>query len=117
MMRAWRVTVILMLAGPPANAATDAVSVLASPPLSPAPGLVRLVVRIERNASNRNLIVEVNSLALFRSSLIALEGESAPTAYLLEYDSLPAGLYTVTVTLHRDDADTTTAKDMFTVVP
>jgi hypothetical protein len=120
-MRAWSVACLvpLLVCQPILGAAADDVlSVEASPPLSPAPGLVRLLVRVERDAANRSLVVEMNSLALFRSSLITLEGESAQAAHWLEFDSLPAGLYTVTVSLHRDDGEAAAiAEDTFTVVP
>ena len=83
----------------------------------PAPGVVRLLVRVEPDAANRSLIVEVNSFAMYRSSLITLDGASAQAAYWLEFNSLPAGLYSVTVALRRVDGETATAQDTFTVVP
>jgi hypothetical protein len=109
---------VLVLACQSTGAVADEVlSVQASPALSRAPGVVRLLVRVERDPANRSLVVELNSLALFRSSLITMEGASAQAAYWLEFESLPSGLYEATVTLHRDDGGTTTAEDTFTVVP
>jgi hypothetical protein len=119
-MRAWSVACILsMLAWCPTLglAADEALSVVASPSLSPAPALIRLLVRVERDSANRSLLIEMNSPALFRSSLITLEGKSAQAVYFLEFDSLPAGDYTVTVALNRDNGQTTIAEDTFRVVP
>jgi hypothetical protein len=117
--RTWIIAgVALALAAQPiAGVAEEALSLEASPPLSPEPGLIRLLVRVERDSANRNLIVEVNSQALFRSSLITLEGDSARVAHWLEFDSLPAGAYSVTAILYRSDGETITAADSFTVVP
>jgi hypothetical protein len=92
-------------------------SVQAWPPVGPEPGLVRLLIRVDRAAGNRRLVVELNSTAMFRSSLITMEGESAPTIYHMEFDELPAGSYSVGVTLHREDGTTSSAADTFTVIP
>ena len=120
MVRGWiAIGIAVMLGAHPTDTAVadELLSVQASPPLGPAPGVVRLLVRVEPDAANRSLIVEVNSFAMYRSSLITLDGESAQAAYWLEFNSLPAGLYSVTVALRRVDGERATAQDTFTVVP
>lgn len=103
-----------------ASAGTDAedegiVSVWAYPPVSSEPGWIELVIRFHRDDANRALLVEVDSLDLFRSSLISLDGDSAPAIHWLHFTSLPAGRYTVRVTLHRDGQSVSTATNAFIV--
>lgn len=94
----------------------DLLSVQASPSVSSAPATVDLLIRLDRDDANRALTVEVDSLNLFRSSLIQLDGENAAAVHRVHLTSLPAGHYEVRVTLRlRDEEPTETARSSFTV--
>jgi hypothetical protein len=101
---------------PPADGGDEVLTVRTSPELSPEPGLVRLLIRLEPNEANRSLVVELDSPAMFRSSLITLDGDAAPSTHWLEFGSLPAGKYGVVVTLERAGDTAVTATDSFLVV-
>ena len=120
MSRIQLVAIVIVMAaswsGPRAAIADDHLSVEASPYTSMQPGRVRLLVRVERDDANRGMEIVVDSPSLFRSSLIPLNGDSAPAVHFVDLKSLPAGRYTVTVVLHRDDRAKTTATDTFQVV-
>jgi hypothetical protein len=58
-----------------------AVSVCASPPFSIEPGFVDLLVRHVPQKGDRALVVEIESAAMFRSSLIPLDGADAPAVH------------------------------------
>jgi hypothetical protein len=77
--------------------------VRATPEVSREPAAVRLMVRVDPDEANRTLLVGVDSPDLYRSSLITVSGESARSSYWVDLSSLPAGDYTVTATLHRND--------------
>jgi hypothetical protein len=49
----------------------------------------------------RALIVELDSVAFFRSSFIQLDGEAARTSHVFEFAALPAGRYDVSAVLIR----------------
>jgi hypothetical protein len=99
-----------------ARAAQDGgVSVQASPTVTAEPGVVRLLIRLDRDEANRALVVEVDSPDLFRSSVISLDGASAPAVHSLHFRSLPAGEYDVTVRVYRDDRSASTARSSFVV--
>ena len=108
---------VVLATPPPADGGDEALTVKASPELSPEPGLVHLLIRLEPSEANRSLLVELDSPAMFRSSLITLEGDAAPSAHWLEFGSLPAGQYGVVVTLVRTGAPGVTVTDSFLVVP
>lgn len=104
------------LSQPASTAAQDGnVSVQASPAVMTEPGAVQLLIRLERDAANRALVVEVDSQDLFRSSLVSLEGAASPAVHWLRFGSLPAGDYDVTVTLYRNDQSSSIARSEFTV--
>jgi hypothetical protein len=104
------------LSQPAKAAAQDGnVSVQASPAVMAEPGAVQLLIRLERDAANRALVVEVDSQDLFRSSLVSLEGAASPAVHWLRFGSLPAGDYDVTVTLYRNDQSSSIARSEFIV--
>lgn len=107
--------VALLQPGKQANAQEGDLSVQASPTVMAEPGFVRLLIRLERDAANRVLVVEVDSLDLFRSSLVALDGAAAPAVHWLRFGSLPAGEYEVTVTVYRNDESSSVARSEFVV--
>jgi hypothetical protein len=90
------------------------VSVWVYPYVSPRPATVQVRIRLTPHHANRRLIVEVDSPAPFRSSLIPLEG-SAPRVHWLKFEGLPAGEYVVTALLYRTEELTATAVDSFIV--
>ena len=91
------------------------VSVQASPAVMTELGAVQLLIRLERDAANRALVVEVDSEDLFRSSLVSLDGAGSPAVHWLRFGSLPAGDYDVTVTVYRNDQSSSIARSEFIV--
>ena len=69
------------------------------------PCTIRVVIRAEPHASNRELVLELDSLAYFRSSVIALDGSNAPLIHERDFESLTAGIYEVRVSLRRASLD------------
>jgi hypothetical protein len=69
------------------------------------PCRVKVTVRTEPHPDLRALVVELDSATFFRSSLIELEGERAPSAHWLEFASLPAGHYEVRAVLKSATED------------
>jgi hypothetical protein len=90
------------------------VSVGVYPYVSSRPATVQVRIKLTPHHANRRLIVEVDSPALFRSSLISLDGH-APLVYWLKFEGLPAGEYVVTALLYRTEELTATAVDSFIV--
>jgi hypothetical protein len=70
-------------------------TIAASPAMSMAPSTVRVRIHVEPSSENRSLTIVADSGDYFRSSLIQLEGESAPSTVSLSYDNLPGGEYEV----------------------
>ena len=67
------------------------------------PCTVRMTVRTERHADNRGIILEIDSTAFFRSSLIPLDGRDAPLVHYYELDGVPTGDYHVQAVLIRGE--------------
>jgi hypothetical protein len=104
------------LSQPAKAAAQDGnVSVQVSPAVMTEPGVVQLLIRLERDAANRALVVEVDSQDLFRSSSVSLDGAASAAVHWLRFGSLPAGDYDVTVTLYRNDQSSSIARSEFIV--
>lgn len=91
-------------------------SILADPAVSPEPGWVELKIRIDPDAADRALTVELDSRDFFRSSQITLNGARSLSTYWLRFDDLPAGDYVVRVALERSDGAPLTAVSKFRVV-
>jgi hypothetical protein len=66
-----------------------------SPMVAPAPATIRIRVTVPPHAENRSVAIGADSDAFFRSSEVALEGEKAPRNVIVEYRSLPSGIYEV----------------------
>jgi hypothetical protein len=96
--------------------AGDSLALRVYPYVSPRPATVKLRIRLTPHHANRRMIVEVDSLSLFRSSLIPLDGKSAPSVHWLTFDSLPAGKYVVRALLFRTEEPVATAVDSFIVM-
>jgi hypothetical protein len=73
----------------------EQVKVAASPLVSFAPSNVRIQVRIVPSDENRALEVVAESGEFYRSSLVQLEGATAPAAMQFEFHDLPGGEYHV----------------------
>jgi hypothetical protein len=96
--------------------AGDSVAVRVYPYVSPQPATVQLRIQLTPHQANRRLIVEVDSLSLFRSSLIPLDGKFAPSVHWLTLEALSAGEYVVKAVLYRtEELPVATAVDSFMV--
>lgn len=60
---------------------------------------VRVVATVERKASNRWLVIQVDGDEMFRSSTVQVNGDDAPKTFRLELAHVPAGEYEVLAVL------------------
>jgi hypothetical protein len=65
------------------------------------PCTIRVTVRTEPHSRNRAFVLELDSWAYSRSSVITLDGSDAALIYERLFESLPAGTYEVRVMLVR----------------
>lgn len=65
------------------------------------PCTIRVSIRTERHALNRALVLELDSYAYARSSVITLDGDNAALIHERSFESLPPGAYEVRVKLVR----------------
>src|SRR5262245_61927615 len=77
-----------------------------SPKVSMAPATVRVMVKIEPQAHDRSLTVEIDAPNFYRSSTRPLEGELAAHVHEFVFTGLPSGSYEVTCTLTTDVGQT-----------
>jgi hypothetical protein len=63
------------------------------------PATMRSLVRVAPHEDNRKLRVEVDSAAYFRASEIDLDGKNAPPNHYFAWSELPAGTYSIVVTV------------------
>jgi hypothetical protein len=114
------ITIVVLLAaageGVTAPEKTRDPSILADPAVSPEPGWVELKIRIDPDAADRVLTVELDSRDFFRSSQIPLNGAQSLSTYWLRFEDLPAGDYVGRVTLERSDDAQLTAESTFRVI-
>lgn len=73
----------------------DRLEMRAKPAFAYAPSEVQMEFRIMPDAANRALDVVAESDSFYRSSVIELEGERAPTVVSIRYHGLPAGDYSL----------------------
>jgi hypothetical protein len=73
------------------------------PAVSMAPANVKVETRIEADAANRAIEISADSQNFYRSSIIPLDGASAPRINVFELRGLPGGNYEVTAVLIGDD--------------
>jgi hypothetical protein len=78
--------------------AADALDVRISPRVALEPATLRITVDIEPEADNRYVVIQVESDAFSRSSLIQLDGLDSAKRHDVRYQELPAGEY-----VHRRD--------------
>jgi len=91
--------VMVALTTNPFVVAKEPLSIRVSPATSFAPANLIVRARIEPDAFNRAMEIVADSEAFFRSSLIQLDGERAPSVSNVEFRSLPPGQYEVKVAL------------------
>jgi hypothetical protein len=92
-------TAVLAAIAGAAAAAADGVALRVTPYKCLEPCTVRVTVHTAPDPDVRALVVELDSADFFRSSLIQLDGGNSPTLHLLEFPSLPAGVYAVRAVL------------------
>ena len=76
------------------------VDVSVRPTLAFEPATALIVATVERQSENRGLRVAVTSDTYSRSSYRQLDGEYEARTHAFRVDNLPAGLYTVTVSVY-----------------
>lgn len=59
------------------------------------PATLNIAVTVDPHALNRQLRIEADSLHLFRSSVIALAGQTEKRLHMVVFKNLPAGAYVV----------------------
>jgi hypothetical protein len=80
--------------------------------------MLRVRVRIDRNAENRTLEVVAVSDDFYRSSEIDLDGEQTPATVEFEFRSLPSGNYEVLGVLKdRSGVRRAAAREQVQVIP
>ena len=96
-----RLTVPLLIAVVSAApiVARNRLTLAAGPAVAMAPANVVVRLTIDADADNRAVEVVVDSPGFYRSSEIPLEGDRAPQKTIVEFRSLPAGVYDVGATL------------------
>jgi hypothetical protein len=85
--------------GVSAGAGAPPLTIQVSPGVSLAPANVMVRARVARDADNRALEIEVDSEDFFRSSMVTLDGDSAPSVTQVAFKGLPGGEYQVSVAL------------------
>jgi hypothetical protein len=71
----------------------------ASPEISFAPAHLTIRAEVEPDPDNRALEVVIDSPDFYRSSLIQLAGDQAPRTSIVEFRSVPGGLYQISARL------------------
>jgi hypothetical protein len=91
--------VIAFLGVAPGNATDGRLRIEVSPRISNAPAQVRIRAIVPPNAANRGLRIVADSGDYFRSSYVALDGDSAALITETSFKNLPGGEYDISVTL------------------
>jgi hypothetical protein len=79
--------------------ANQPMTVRVSPHFALEPATLSIDLIVERNSDNRALQLSVESDNYYRSSLVQLDGDDAPSVTTMRYSSVPAGAYEVKATL------------------
>jgi hypothetical protein len=96
---------------------TQPLTLALSATVSTPTGEVTVRTRVERDPRSRELVIEwVSDDLSGGSTLIALEGERAAPAHRFTLKHLPAGQYTVTAILRRNDGTETRKQSSLLVV-
>lgn len=104
------------LAGSMQLSADEAISITVRPAVAVANGNAQLKVLVGRNEMNRSLMWEVDGPNFYRSSLMELEGASAPRSYFFLVKGLPEGYFEVRATVVRNDNSQVVDKSRIMVV-
>jgi hypothetical protein len=81
------------------------------------PAVLRIRTTIEADADNRALEIIVESEDFYRSASVQLDGATAPRLNVVEFKSLPNGLYEVTSVLIGSRGERATVSRSFRVSP
>lgn len=102
------------LAMPTAIAGDDIVEIRLRGHYYAEPATVHITVAIEPAADQRALIIEADGEQYFRSSALALDGESGKRLHSVEFRNLPAGAYILRAEVRSTDEVLATARqDLF----
>jgi hypothetical protein len=89
----------LLVASASPLGAGEPLAIKVTPAVALAPATLWVRASVESHAGNRAVEVVVDSPDFYRSSLIELEGESAPRTTVFELRNLPRGRYVLTTRL------------------
>jgi hypothetical protein len=81
------------------------------------PAVLRIRMTIEADTDNRALEIVAESEDFYRSASIQLDGATAPRLNVVEFKSLPTGLYEVTSVLIGSQGERATVSRSFRVSP
>jgi hypothetical protein len=109
--------VIFHVAVHPAAGQEDAVGARVMPRYCYEPCRITITIAVEPHEGDRQLIVEGDSGAFYRSSVIQLDGDDEPAVHNLTWRSLPAGAYRIHVILKRAGGTVANAAAAVTVLP
>jgi hypothetical protein len=87
----------------PPGAAADRVTLRVDPAIVMSPGTFRATVTLGPHSANRRLILVLDSSEYYRSSTTFLEGDGAPRSHEMLFKQVPAGIYTVSARVERND--------------
>jgi hypothetical protein len=73
------------------------------PSLTTARGAIRATAMVEPHAGNKSLTLAAECPDYLRRSTIPLEGTASARKHTMLFESLPACVYDITATLHRED--------------
>jgi hypothetical protein len=97
--------VLLVALGATGPKAEEPVRIAASPAFAFAPALLRVRVRVEPNAANRTLTITADSDGYYRSSLIALDGDTSERTFFVEFKRVPAGQYQLSAVVRNGSGE------------
>ena len=85
------------------GAASEIVEIRMSGRYLAAPATMRLTVLVGPHAANRTLRVEVDGEDMFRAADVTLDGASEKRVHEIQFNAVPAGLYTLRASVHSAD--------------
>ena len=88
-----------------ADKPADELTLRLTPRFVSAPGYLRSLIRVAPHEANRMLRVEIDSAGYYRSSDIQLDGASAPTSHFVDWKEVPAGKYSLIVSVMGASGD------------
>jgi hypothetical protein len=106
----------VLATGAAAAAGQESILLTVGPSISFEPSNIRITSRVEPSATNRALIIVVESGSHYSSSEIPLEGERAARSRSMLLKTLPAGDYEVVATLRTETGTGRVLREKFQVV-